>query len=32
VVAFNALKLEYNRDDRPWGVAHKLIVQSAFTF
>ena len=32
VLVFNALKLEYNRDDRPWGVAHKLVVQSAFTF
>ena len=32
VAGFNALKLEYNRDDRPWGVEHVVVVQSAFTF
>ena len=32
VASFNALKLEYNRDDRPWGVEHVVVVQSAFTF
>jgi len=32
VVGFNALKLEYQHDDRPWGVEHVVVVQSAFTF
>ena len=30
--SFNCLKLEYQRDDRPWGVAHVVVLQSAFTF
>jgi hypothetical protein len=32
IVTFNCLKLEYERSDRPWGVEHAVVLQSAFTF
>ena len=32
LIGFNALKLEYRRDDRPIGVSHIVVLQSAFTF
>ena len=32
VVGFNALKLEYQRADRSWGVENTVVLQSAFTF
>jgi hypothetical protein len=32
VAAFNALKLEYQHDDRSGAVSHTLVLQSAFTF
>jgi hypothetical protein len=32
IVTFNCLKLEYGRSDRPWGVEHAVVLQSAFTF
>jgi hypothetical protein len=32
VVPFNAIKLEYQHDDRPWGTEHIVRLQSAFTF
>jgi hypothetical protein len=32
VASFNALKLEYQHDDRPEGISQAIIVQSAFTF
>ena len=31
-VAFNCLKLEYDRSDRSWGIEHTVVLQSAFTF
>lgn len=32
LVGFNCLKVEYQRNDRPWGVAHLVVLQSAFAF
>jgi hypothetical protein len=32
LAASNVLKLEYQRDKRPWGVEHRVVLQSAFTF
>ncbi len=32
VATFNALKLEYQHDDRPVGTSQAIILQSAFTF
>ena len=32
LVSFNALKLEYQHDNRPGGVSQAVVLQSAFTF
>lgn len=32
LIGFNALKLEYRHEDRPIGVSHIVVLQSAFTF
>lgn len=32
LATFNCLKLEYQRDKRPWGVEQRVVLQSAFTF
>jgi len=32
LIGSNALKLEYRRDDRPFGASNVVVLQSAFTF